>query len=256
MTMAQASRYHQDKLNVNLDDLANRSINPTRRSVTYLHDSWRAKYHGSVGGESMLSSIKRYAEANTSSKIGIGMHGDHFVVVLVTEFMLRVHEQLREASEVVLVDTTSRVDQSSTAVMPLLCAGPAGALPLGVMFASSQDEKSYATGFNLLMNMVGQRAFFGQGHPSCFITDDSEAQRNAIKTVWPRSERFLSVFHVLRQTWRWLCDGAHGVKKEHRPTLMTAAKQMVCAESEANFQESWNAFSQSPEAQHYDQYTR
>ena len=64
-------------------------------------------------------------------------------MVLVTVFMLKVQQKFREAGEVVLVDTTSHLDQLSTTVTPILCSGPAGALPLGVIFTSSQDEESY-----------------------------------------------------------------------------------------------------------------
>lgn len=60
--------------------------------------------------------------------------------------MFRIHKEFREAGEVVFVGTTSHLDQLNTAVTLLLCAGPAGALPLGVVFTSSQDETSYATG--------------------------------------------------------------------------------------------------------------
>ncbi|KAG0696236.1 hypothetical protein GWK47_026625 [Chionoecetes opilio] len=54
--------------------------------------------------------------------------------------MKRIHENLREAGEVVFVDATGCVDQLNTAVIPLLCSGPVGALPLAVLFTSSLDE--------------------------------------------------------------------------------------------------------------------
>lgn len=60
--------------------------------------------------------------------------------------MKRAHRQLREAREVVFVDATTCVDQLNTAVIPLLCAGPAGAVPLAVLFVSSQDEATLTKG--------------------------------------------------------------------------------------------------------------
>lgn len=63
--------------------------------------------------------------------------------MLVIEFMLRVDKKLRESCEVVFVDTTSHVNHLNTAVPLLMCAGPAGVGPLGVVFTSSQEETSY-----------------------------------------------------------------------------------------------------------------
>ncbi|KAK4322466.1 hypothetical protein Pmani_006806 [Petrolisthes manimaculis] len=47
---------------------------------------------------------------------------------------------LREAGEVVFMDATGCVDQLNTAVIPFLCAGPAGPVPQAVLFTFSQDE--------------------------------------------------------------------------------------------------------------------
>ncbi|XP_050703227.1 uncharacterized protein LOC126988878 [Eriocheir sinensis] len=204
----------------------------------------------------MFASIENYAATSKASKIEYKTDGEKFAVVLVTEFMGRIHEKCREAGEVVFVDTTSHLDQLNTAVTPFLCAGPAGALPLGVIFTSSQDEESYTAGFQLLRKVLGETAFFQQGHPACFITDNSDAERNALKTVWPESQRFLCIFHILQQVWRWLCDGSHGIKKEDRRVLMTVAKNLVYADSDETFQDEWNCFCQTPEAQKYNQYMR
>ncbi|KAK3878339.1 hypothetical protein Pcinc_016923 [Petrolisthes cinctipes] len=73
--------------------------------------------------------------------------GGNFVIDLVTDLMMRCHQELKASSEVVFVDTTSRMDQLNTAVTPLLCAGPVGVVPLGIIFSSSQDEISYKRGY-------------------------------------------------------------------------------------------------------------
>lgn len=126
----------------------------------------------------------------------------------------------------------------------ILCVGPV-----------SECNETSLSGFQLLKKMLGESAFFQQGHPSCFITDNSEAERNALRTVWTHSQRFLCVFHIL-QAWRWLCDGSHAVRKEDPPTLMDIAKILVFAGSEASFQDDWHAFGQTPEAQKYDNFMR
>lgn len=83
---------------------------------------------------------------NPELTIDVHNTDDRFCVVLITPFMKRAHTQLREAGEVVFVDATGCVDQLNTAVIPLLCAGPVGAIPLAVLFTSSQDETTLTKG--------------------------------------------------------------------------------------------------------------
>lgn len=146
MTTAQAVRFHQEKLNFSIYDMANNSINPKPRAVRYLRDLWVKDNHGTLGGETMFSSIQKYAELHPDSKIEYEIYENRFVIVLVTEFMLKIHDEFRESGEVIFVDTTSHVDQLNTALTPLLCASPIGGLPLGVIFTSSQEETSYTKG--------------------------------------------------------------------------------------------------------------
>ena len=84
--------------------------------------------------------------------------------------MKRAHA-LREAGEVVFADATASVDRLNTATVPLLCSGPADALPLGVVFTSSQDEAHLTTGNSVLLCVLyttmialdarDERQFFG-----------------------------------------------------------------------------------------------
>ncbi|XP_066958964.1 uncharacterized protein [Macrobrachium rosenbergii] len=256
MTVPQAIRFHQEKLNFNLSDLANAAVNPKSRSVYYMREKWLKNNYGTLGGGDMFSAIKKYADANPLSKIKYEHTGERFTLVLITDFMSTVHREFREAGEVIFVDTTSHFDQLNTAVTPLLCAGPAGALPLGVIFTSSQDEASYTAGFDMLKQMLGDSAFYQQGHPLCFITDNSDAERNALRKVWPNSERYLCIFHILQQVWRWLCDSSHGVKKDHRQLLMQVVKNLLYAKTEQKFNEDWHAVLQTQEAKNYENFVR
>ena len=146
MTPCQAARFHEEKFGLNLSLIANSAINPTRRAVAYIHECWLQQHHGNIGGNTMFHAIKSYAEKNKGSIIRVEGDEDRFTIVLVTEFMLRVHKEFREAGELVFVDTTSHVDQLNTCVTVLLCSGPAGAAPLGVIFTSSQSEEAYEAG--------------------------------------------------------------------------------------------------------------
>lgn len=148
MAPGQAYRHHLLKMELDEDlyNQAKKSINPSPKSVEYMWSTWKKKEHGGLNTPSMFDAIKTYAEKNPDLIIKIHNEGNQFAVVLVTPFMMRAHKLLQEAGEVVFVDATSCVDQVNTAVIPLLCSGPAGAVPLAVLFTSSQDEATLTKG--------------------------------------------------------------------------------------------------------------
>lgn len=50
------------------------------------------------------------------------------------------------------------------------------------------------------------------------MTDDSSAEKGALKKVWDKSIQLLCHFHVAQAEWRWLFT--HGIPKDERPRLM------------------------------------
>ena len=68
------------------------------------------------------------------------------------------------------------------------------------------------------------------------MTDNCDAERSALRAVWPASAQYLCIFHILQQVWRWLLDTRHGVPKEDRQGLMAATKQLVYAPSPEAFE--------------------
>ena len=57
----------------------------------------------------------------------------------------------------------------------------------------------------MLKESVGEAAFAGKKAPDCFMTDNDDALKNALKAVWPESQQFLCHFHILQQVH--LCKG-------------------------------------------------
>ncbi|KAK8398892.1 hypothetical protein O3P69_004174 [Scylla paramamosain] len=255
MTAAQARQIHQERKMFDLSDMANNSINPKPRVVNYLRQLWVADNHGSLEKPDMLFAIKKYAENHPSSKIAWDEDDNRFVVVLATEFMLRIHKEFREAGEVVFVDTTSHVNQIKTAVTPLLCASPAGAMPLGVILSSSQDELSYTKGFGLLKDVLGDVAFFGKNYPDCFMTDNCKTEKKALCNVWPHAKQYICIFHLLQQVWKWLCTSGC-VKKEDRPNMMSVAQRLVYTKTDSEFTEVWKTYLSREDSLKYRSYTK
>ncbi|XP_043209642.1 uncharacterized protein LOC122374736 [Amphibalanus amphitrite] len=238
MGPAAASRHHQLKLDLAADvwvERARADTNPTARAVIHIHNKWLKSTVGGWNDSDMFAALENFAN-NTDNvvEVEVGANGS-FCVALVTPLMARVHE-LREAGEVVFVDATASVDRLNTAVIPLLCATPMGALPLGIVLTSSQDEAHLTKGFELLKKALGEKAFYGRQHPECFMTDNCDAERGALRKVWPESAQYLCIFHVLQQVWRWVLDSRHGVPKQDRQRYMAIMKQLVYAPSPDAFQ--------------------
>ena len=90
--------------------------------------------------------------------------------------------------------------------------------------------------------MVKDVAFNGKLHPDCFITDANEAERGALREVWPCSKLFLCVFHILQAAWRWLCIAENAIAQEERKLLISVLKNLVYSDSSASFDVTWSEF--------------
>jgi len=71
--------------------------------------------------------------------------------------------------------------------------------------------------------------FDGQCFPKLFITDDSEAERQALKSVWPQSKQLLCRFHVCQSVWRWLWTNENSIEKFDRPILYALFNKILTA---------------------------
>ena len=77
MTPSQATRFHQEKWDLDLTRMANSAINPSAKAVYYAHEVWLFKNHGTIGGNSMFQSIEDYARRNPKSNIVIEVRGHY-----------------------------------------------------------------------------------------------------------------------------------------------------------------------------------
>ena len=148
MLGAQARRHHQLKHNFQSDiaQLADRRVNPTLDSVVSLRARWMAENHGQFDDMSVLDAMQRTKDKMPQHLIRFTETPGGYVAVLVTDFMYRIHEEMKSASEVVFVDTTSHVDKTNCSLTILVCSSPAGGLPLGVILSSTQTKDDYVTG--------------------------------------------------------------------------------------------------------------
>ena len=125
------------------------------------------------------------------------------------------------------------------------------------MLLGSKNEKTVTEGLRVMKKMLSHEAFFKRGErgPVLFMTDDDDALRNALKTVWPEALCILCVWHILQSTYRWLCNGNNGIHKDHRQELLRIFKDMMYAETGEDFEEQFlNDFLDHPLIEQYSHY--
>lgn len=94
----------------------------------------------------MLTAIEKYALSTNSDVKLQDLADGQFVCAVSTLLMKRIHQQVKQSQEMVFIDSTSHIDQTNSALTILLCASSIGALPLGVIISSAQDQRAYTTG--------------------------------------------------------------------------------------------------------------
>lgn len=175
------------------------------------------------------------------------------VVCIITGIMQRAHTT-QFAHDICFVDSTASCDGNNTVITFMLAPTVAGAVPLAVLLTDSTCEASYSAAFQLLRTTLPADAFGGQQFPAIFVTDDSDAERNALRACWPQAVQRLCLFHVAQAVWRWLWAETHRISKEDRQQLMTEFRKVMYAcdvtEAENLFQEAMD----SDTAEDYDNY--
>ena len=243
MSPSEALLHHGLKLGL-LDDLtaaANRNTNPDLKAVQHMRIKWLQEGNGRTADTSVLDAVRRYSSRNPNNRIHCSEFEGGYCIVLVTAFMLRVHQYHHASKDVVFIDSTSHVDQLNCSLTIMVCPSMAGALPLAVLLTSGQSKQEYTAAFKLLQETLGQEAFFHQGYPCAFMTDDSDAERGALAAVWPHSKMFLCIFQVLQTVWRWLWNSANQVKLCDRKPLMNIMKRLVYASTKKKFENELEA---------------
>jgi hypothetical protein len=102
--------------------------------------------------------------------------------------MYRVYEKVSQAGELCYIDASVSFDPINSLITLLYTSCAAGALPLRLFITSDELEITLEKSINLLKMILSSYAFFGRGPEVglvVFLTDDSSAERNALKICWP-----------------------------------------------------------------------
>lgn len=103
---------------------------------------------------------------------------------------------------------------------------PIGGLPLGCIVTTSLSTEAIEKGLALLLEILPSSAFGGKGHlgPQVFMTDHSDPEINALRTIFPEALILLCAFHLLQAFWRWLFEKKNQVDKGDRPHILNLFK--------------------------------
>ena len=225
--------------------MADRSQVPDYFWVFHYYAKYIENTYGTINGVDAylkaVEKVKEYNERNNEELAKIIQTDDGDTVVAICDhFCRRVHEHLPQAGDIVLVDATSNLDRQDTKLFHFICPSPAGGLPLGSVICSRENEETVRAGFDLLKTLLPPKAFFGRGDqgPKIFMTDDSQAEQNSLRFVWPSSMLLLCIFHLLQALWRWEWNSDNKIEKNDRPSLFNLFKGIVYAKTEDEYKDA------------------
>ena len=261
-----SSARHHHSLNLTLEHegselemkLADRAFNPLPSDVYLLFSKWKVQQHGKESGESMFKRLEGVVEeynnnadqggcayiqryhnkANGSTWDNPNNGVQPLVLAVCTPLMARAHRLVRQAGELVYCDATASLDKYNSPTFIISTSSSAGGIPLGVVITSGESELILEEAFSFLKKVLPQNAFYGRGEkgPQLFITDDSSAERSAIRATWPDSTLLLCVFHYLQSWWSWLWDSKQCIHKDDKQPIIDLVKKMVFAGTESELQ--------------------
>ena len=252
-----------------MEELADRAINPSTQDISRLYNKWREQHLGPENGKEMFEKLEEYIkEYNLRHKDEGGCimlkrySAEHIepptddeepvlprkkklklqkqkkeeslTVAICTPLMARIHQGIPQAGELMYVDSTASIDRYNLSMFLLSTSNVGGGLPHGVMICSDESTSTIQECLLQYKGIIPIAAFYNQAlaGPKIIMTDDSEAQRQALTAAWPKSFNLLCIFYVLQSFWTWLHEGKNNIRKEHRQPLMGKMKELIYAETE------------------------
>ena len=107
--------------------------------------------------------IELYKTKNKEASIDYQTHGGDAVPLLIaiaTPLRKRVHRDVQQCGELILVDSTSNIEEHNLKVFLLYTQSVAGVLPCGLLSASDEKEATLESGFETLRSILPKNAFF------------------------------------------------------------------------------------------------
>lgn len=132
----------------------------------------------------------------------------------------------------IFLDSSASCDAANSCLTMVLVSTKAGAVPIGAAVHSAQNEDQYLKVFSMLSK---QWSDLHDIHIENFMTDDSDAMRNALRSVFPSVTLLLCHFHVLQAVWRWLFNTKNNIRQQDRKLLISLFKNILYSKFESEF---------------------
>ncbi|XP_075524796.1 uncharacterized protein LOC142557087 [Dermacentor variabilis] len=211
--------------------LTSGASNPKARTVYYLYKKWQQEHHGAViePFTKLREKVSKYLEQGVDVRICNGEDSGSWAVLVVTAVMQRA-QLLESSSETIFIDSTTSCDTTHSTVTVMMTATAAGAVPIGVVIHNTQTTEGYANAFQLFKSAY-PLCFGGLDKPGAFMTNNSAAQKAALRETWPEVRQLLYHFHMAQSEWRWLTMAKHGVSPEQRKQLLAVFQKIMYADT-------------------------
>lgn len=85
------------------------------------------------------------------------------------------------------MDSSGNLDRDNLRVFLLMRHSCAGGMPVGCLITTNESEATINNALKLYLTLIPGDAIGGRGEvgPSVIMTDDCEAERSALQTVFP-----------------------------------------------------------------------
>ena len=97
----------------------------------------------------------------------------------------------------VFINSSSSFDDYKNPMFVISTSSSAGGLLLGVVVTSGESSSIINSAMNHLKYLLSKGSFYGKGSPDNIITDDAQAERDALRRTWPNTAMYLCIFHFL-----------------------------------------------------------
>ena len=174
---------------------------------------WIEDKIGSFGGVDGFQKLKTFEDFDKKNQEIEKLPGDQkyaaieqtdegkTIVVIIDRLMRRVHSMVPQSGDMVIMDATSNIDRSDTKLFHLMCPSAIGGLPVGTIVVTREDEETIYRSLKLYQKNLPEFAFYGRGPqlgPHLGMTDYCQAERNALRRIWPELIALLCHFHILQ----------------------------------------------------------
>ena len=197
-----AHHWHETRLLLDGNEdqliLADRATNPTKTDISRLYQEWHSKElgaengkalfdkldaeiasynaaHFSQGGQAKLQVFQCEAsstDSDSEAELTVPVskkrkrRSQPMIIAICTPLMSRVHQNIQQSCEMVFCDATSSLDRFNSSLFILSTSTCVGALPLGVIITSDEEQDTIRDGLKLLNDVWPDHSFYGHGKAS------------------------------------------------------------------------------------------